>query len=321
VNTYFIGREEIKGYVVDLFDRLESLETFPQVWCPITKSGDAIQEELLAVIKQRRPERLEGLVSVPIGVSRASGQLSVTFPEETDLAGALGGKTVLLLDGAIHSGDTMNRCVAEIMRFKPSEVSSYSLVMKGGSSFIPTFWAVAIGETDRAFFLLETIPNHRLDAGASRNQPPVHLERLSERHLEKPLIQCGVPSMDRGTWSDRLFQMQVANNPPCTYLLVRGDRICGYLTIHGAGKVLSVDEVAVDPALEGTGYGGILLRFADTVARQTDCYSVQLLAIEKQVPKYQRFEYTKFEGRSPIKLDTETYWPMERAVIYHHLRY
>jgi hypothetical protein len=82
--------------------------------------------------------------------------------------------------------------------------------MKAGASFVPTIWGVTIDETDRAFFLLDEIPNHRLDAGnPEKKQPPVHVERLDQRHKDRPAVTSGVESMDRPKWSDRLFQMRV----------------------------------------------------------------------------------------------------------------
>ncbi len=311
MNTYFIGKEEIEAYALDLVGRLERLESFPQVWCPVTKSGDAIQKVLAPIIQAIRPQLLEGVRSVSIGVEKTG----ITFLEEANPGSELSGKSVLLLDGAIHSGDTMNRCTAEILRYQPKELSSYSLVMKVGASFIPTFWGVAIDETDRAFFLLDNIPNHRLDAGPTRRQPPVHLERLSEKHVKLPRLECGVGSMDRMTWSDRYFQMQAAEHPPCTYLLMRSQTIVGYLTVrHGSNGVFSIDEVA---STKSSGYGGILMRFADTLARQTNCALVQLNAIENQVSFYLKFGYRKIDGRRPLTLDDEIFWPMERTVLYH----
>jgi hypothetical protein len=104
---------------------------------------------------------------------------------------ALRGQSVLLLDGAIHSGGMMSNCAAEVLKYDPLEVSSYALVIKRGSAFIPTLWGMMMEETDRAFFLLKEIPNHRLDAAGhnpqkTKKQPLVHIERLNEQMLELP---------------------------------------------------------------------------------------------------------------------------------------
>ncbi len=40
------------------------------------------------------------------------------------------------------------------------QVCSYALVMKHSSGFIPSFWGVTIGDHDRAYFLLDVLPNN-----------------------------------------------------------------------------------------------------------------------------------------------------------------
>lgn len=318
MNTYLIGRAEVDAYVRDLICRLERLDPFPTVWCPITKSGDAIQKAISDVLQTHQPQRLDGVSVVAVDVARtADGSVTITFPE-SDPAAEFRGKSVLLLDGAIHSGETMRLCAAEVMRYGPKDLASYSLVMKAGASFIPTFWGLGMDETDRAFFLLDQIPNHRLDAGGKQTQAPVHLERLGRVHVGMAPVKSAVPSMDRMTWSDRLFQMEAAEeHPPCTYLLFRRGVIVGYLTVHRSEDVLSIDEVAVDDNFRGQKYGGILMRFADTLARQAGCRLVRLNAIANMIGLYENFGYQKVAGRAPLILEVETYYPMERTVLYH----
>jgi len=312
VNTYFIGDEETRAYAKDFLRRLEKLESFPDVWCPVTKSGDAIAQVMIGLVDK---DLLSKVQVLPIGVSREGPNIGISFLEG-EPEKQIVGKSVLLLDGAIHSGRTMSRCAEEVMKFKPQDLVSYSLVTKAGASFVPTIWGVTINETDRAFFLLDEIPNHRLDAGnPGKKQPPVHVERLDQRHKDRPAVTSGVESMDRPKWSDRLFQMQVSG--ACTYVLVRGETIVGYLTIHFAGDSMFVDEVAIDTSQKKRGYGGVLMRFADTLARQGNCRTVILNAIDSEVGFYEKLEYKKVASAAPIPLDDETYWPMQRSVLYH----
>jgi hypothetical protein len=312
VNTYFIGAEETQAYAKDFLRRLERLESFPDVWCPITKSGDAIAKVMIKLVGA---DLLSKVQLLPVAVAREAEKIGISFLEgepEKQVAG----KSVLLLDGAIHSGRTMSRCAEEVMKLKPQDLVSYSLVTKAGASFVPTIWGVTIDETDRAFFLLEEIPNHRLDAGnPEKKQPPVHVERLDQRHKDRPAVTSGVASMDRPRWSDRLFQMRVSTS--CTYVLVRGETIVGYLTIHFADDSMFIDEVAIDVSQKKRGYGGVLMRFADTLARQGNCRTVVLNAIESEVGFYEKLEYKKVASATPIPLDDETYWPMQRSVLYH----
>lgn len=313
MNTYFLARESIEAFAKDFLRRLDRLETFPEVWCPITKSGDVIASVLTPLL----PRALLGKVQLlPIGVARDAESTKVSFLGGDDAHQVVSGKSVLLLDGAIHSGHTMNRCAEEIGKLNPQDMASYALVTKAGASFVPTFWSVTIDETDRAFFLLDEIPNNRLDAELpGKKQTPVHIERLDRRHVDRPPVTSGVKSMDRPTWSDRLFQMQVSDHS--TYLLIRGTAIVGYLTIHFAGDKAFIDEVAVDKGLKGRGYGGVLMRFADTMARQTNCRVVVLNGIDEQVGFYENLSYRKVAEAAPLILDDEKYWPMSRAVLYH----
>ena len=320
MHTYFIGKEEVKAYAKDLLGRFNRLQTFPNAWCPVTNSGDVIQEALIAEMKERQDPRLADIESVPIDAvkDKESKTVSVGFPEESDPDRKLRGKSVLLIDGAIHSGKTMHLCAAAILKHGPQELITYSLIMKVRSAFVPTFWGVAIDELDRAFFELGTIPNHRLDAGHIRPQAPVHFERLSERHVGEDLLETDIKSMDRVTWSDRLFQMQTSESPPCTYLLMRRDSIVGYLTIHHVSSdVFSIDEIAVEKSHRGSGYAGILLRFADTLARQTNSKVIQLLGFESKVDMYRDSFGYRTIGKETIKLDDEVYIPMQREILYH----
>ena len=81
---------------------------------------------------------------------------------------------------------------------------------------------------------------------------------------------------------------------------------------------LMIDEIAVDLSQQKKGYGGVLMRFADTLARQGNCPVVRLLAIKNNVEFYKAFEFRLVEGKESIRLDDEEYWPMEKAVLYHH---
>jgi GNAT superfamily N-acetyltransferase len=127
-----------------------------------------------------------------------------------------------------------------------------------------------------------------------------------------------VKSIDRITWSDRNFEMRVTDFETCTYVLKRVQTIVGFLTVKlfELGKLL-VSEVVVDKTQQKRGYGGVLLRFADTIARQTNCRSVRLHAIENKREFYGKFGYELVPGVQPIPLDDEMYYLMEHALLYH----
>lgn len=289
----------------------------PTVWCPVTDSGEALVAELVEIAKDKFPEILDTIQVLSIDVENGTDR--IIFHDDNPRL-VVEGKSVLLLDGAVHSGRMMSRCSDALVELSPSELTSYSLVIKRCSKFIPTVWGVMIDETDRAYFLLECLPNNRLDVG-QRPLPPVQLRLLSKEHLLKPPLVSGVASIDRIRWSDRLFQMESSDNTTCTYVLERAGEIVGFLTIHPTeGKGLAIDEIVINPKRQGHGYGGILLRFADTIARQSDCQIVRLNAIKGKVPLYEGFGYETCVGRTPLFVDEEEYIPMHRKVLYHQPR-
>lgn len=319
MTTYYLSRDETRAYLLDLLRRVDRFESRPTVWCPITRSGEALLNILVELAVEKFPHLIEGVRLISIDVD--NGRTEVSFPNEN--AEELRGQSVLLLDGAIHSGGMMSACAVEVLKYAPVELASYTLVMKRGSSFIPTLWGLMIKETDRAFFLLDEIPNHRLDAvghngPTQKKQPQVHLQRLNQQMLNAPLLTSGVASMDRMQWSDRHFQMVASGNQTCTYVLQRGSDIVGFVTLHGLPcGGLMVDEIVTDPEQRSKGYGGILMRFADTLARQGKCRVVRLLAIRNKVEYYEKHEYRRVSDAEPIRLDDEEYLPMEKSILYH----
>lgn len=312
MHTYFVGNEEVHCYARDLLRRLKTFVQMPAVWCPLTQSGDQMLHAIRGQVEQYYPDLLEKVQLLPIEVDDGN----IRFLEENP-ASIIAGQAVLIIDGAIHSGKMMRRCAQTILSHGPAELSSYSLVVKRGSVFIPTIWGFMMDETDRAFFMLEEIPNNRLNSGADRAQPAVQLHLLSEEDLKQAPVISGVKSIDRTTWSDRHFEMKATDFETCTYVLKHSQTIVGFLTIKlfEPGKLL-VGEVVVDKTQQKHGYGGVLLRFADTIARQTNCRSVILHAIENKIKFYEYFGYKLMPG-APIPLDEETYYAMEHPVLYH----
>jgi len=94
------------------------------------------------------------------------------------------------------------------------------------------------------------------------------------------------------------------------------DPAFAHLPLHTQGTRPPVIH-AIDTSQKKRGYGGVLMRFADTLARQGNCRTVILNAIDSEVGFYEKLEYKKVASAAPIPLDDETYWPMQRSVLYH----
>jgi GNAT superfamily N-acetyltransferase len=315
--TYFLGKEEVSAYLRDFLVRLEQLDAVPTLWCPLTRSGNALLDELLDLARDHHPKLVETVSVLPIEVR--DKMLEVRFTSG-DPAKDIRGQNVLIFDGATHSGRMMTKCVAEVLRHGAATVCTYSLVLKRGSAFVPTMWGLAVDDVDRAFFLLDQIPNHRLDAGGPENPKKkkglnVHLRLLSEAHLKQPPVVCGLSSMDRVTWSDRYFEMKTGGQRHCTYVLEKGDQILGFMSLtHREHGCRFIDEIAVDQKHQGKNIGPMMIRFADTMARQFDCVRIQLQAIANRREFYAGFGY-KLMVNSPLLLDDEEYWLMEKPAI------
>lgn len=283
------------------------MDPMPEVICALSGSGTALLPFL-------QDERLDSMAVVGVGLEK-DGDATVVRIREEDRA-EIKGKRVILIDGAIHSGSTMELCHEHLCAAGATEVCSYSLVVKRGASFVPTFFGLIIQDADRAYFLLDEIPNNRLAAGKNRTNY-VHLSVLREKDIHREPVDVGVDSMDRVTWGDRYYDSQDSKDRN-TYLLKHLDNAVGYVTLQVEGnQYLAIEEVGVDRNERGKDYGAILMRFADTMARHSGCKSIRLNAKADKIPFYQKYGYN-IAPKPPIKLGAdEVYQPMTRPILYH----
>lgn len=315
MTTTYLSDETIRAYLRDLVDRLVAMDQPPQVICAVTQSGVELLRQLLPVVEAHGSPVLHRIGVASLGKD-AADQLQLTGMSPGDVAG----KCCLIIDSAVHTGRLMNRCHRKLVEFGAADVLSYALVIKRGSQHIPTFWGLMIAEVDRALFSMHEIPNNRLVSCSSQKQQPVVLALLDEAGAALPPVVTGVPSMDRITWSDRLYDIRAsaADQYTHTYLILKAGCAVGYLTVHlePGRKSLVIDEIALDQAWHGKKLGGVLLRFACTLARHHDCRKVKLNAIDAQVSFYVKYGFKESPGRSPLTLDSETYHPMEKSILH-----
>ena len=50
--THFIGGEEVSAYLRDFLGRLVLFHEIPTLWCPLTRSGNALLNQLLDLVEQ-----------------------------------------------------------------------------------------------------------------------------------------------------------------------------------------------------------------------------------------------------------------------------
>ncbi len=205
-----------------------------------------------------------------------------------------------------------------MQRARPKSVASYTLVLKRSSAFIPTYWGVTIDDHDRAYFLLDKLPNNRLNP----KRPESHLRLLCEGDLGSPGVVGGVDALDRVAWEERLWDMRSSERERRTYLAEVGNVVVGYVTfVMGQFVVgehaLMIDEVVVSQDHQDQKHGSALMRWAETMARQSRCQEIRLWAIEDQVGKYKHLGYSDVAGAKPMVLDGHNYTLMSKRVIYH----
>lgn len=285
----------------------------------MTSSGDKLLNKLLDIIGDKHPHLLDKISVLRIGIGDKTNKIKFDTKSPSK---AISGKNVLVFDSVIHTGKTMTEAVTKIMGNGAKSVSSYALAVKRGSSFMPTLWGFLLDDIDRIILLLDEIPNARLKTG-ERKIKPIHIQKLKADQIHEPKIISGLKSMDRISWGDRLFDMQASEQKRCTYLLQRGNKILGYITVHlSSDYCMMIDEIVVAKRYQsksgksGNGFGSILIRFAHTLARQTNCYIVRLFAINEEVKFYERNAYKKVIGEKSISIEGETYFIMERTLLY-----
>ncbi|HZM06147.1 MAG TPA: GNAT family N-acetyltransferase [Candidatus Saccharimonadales bacterium] len=303
--TYFLGREEIKAYATDFAQRLLAFgEQFPYIWCTLGYSG----EELAIVVAESLPHEIRMKIQIiPINYDR--DRRKILFQNPHDKKAFRSEEAVLVMDSSVHSGSTMLAAFNKLLGLSVKNICSYSLVLKRGSCFIPNLFGLLIQEYDRAYFLLDRIPNHRIiPFGALRTLVQSDTKRRQKR------IRSGLSSIDKMTWADLWYETKTAGKTVFVY--EESGKILAFISFLIKKGHLFIDAIAVDKNQQGRGLGGHLMRWAETSARIACCSKIKLWAIDNRVKFYQ--EKAGFTLRSEqLDLGTEKYRQMERTLLYN----
>lgn len=305
MHTYFLGLEEVKAYAQDFAQRLAALGTgaFPDVWCPLGRSG----QEILNVISKFLPQEYKEIVKVvPLQFNRDTNKAGLESPDD---ASVLQGKTVLIMDSSVHSGSTMEACVDEAARCGVANTISYSLVVKRGTSFIPNYFGLIISDHDRAYYLLESMPTYPVCCRGS-------LRRISAADVQRnpSHIDSQVESIAAITWADLWYETKAKHSN--VYLCTQNSSVLGYISFLIAdNRWLFVDAVAVDSKYQGLKLGGALMRWAEIFARTHNCTGIVLWAIEDRVGWYSDMGYNL--AGEELDLGNEKYKKMSRKLLYN----
>ena len=119
------------------------------------------------------------------------------------------------------------------------------------------------------------------------------------------------------------YAMETNEHGLATYLCEMGPDIAGFVTFHlGANQTLVIDEVVVGRNFQNRGLGGVLLRFAETFARQFNSQRIRFWAVADKIDWYKKFGYKIVHDEPQVKCGTELFQPMEKKGLYreffHH---
>jgi GNAT superfamily N-acetyltransferase len=296
--------EVVAAYLRDLVERLACLDGgIPEIWLPIGPSGGAVARAAMAVAG----DRLEKISHIPVTYERSTN--TIHFPKEADPSSFVRGKKILLIDGSIHSGTTLRAAYRAVEELQPKDISSYSLVVRAGASILPCFWGLMIGDHDRAFFLRRLFPNHRLPTFGC-------VRKLEGDDLQRPMIVSGEDFIDKFSWSDYTYELNVDPNRR-TYVYEQCGTIRGFVSFRfGPGRAtVLIDSLAVAQGCQGQGLGGHLLRWAETCARNAHCAVMELWAVAQRREFYER-QFYKALGKT-MDLDDASFVLMGKKLLYN----
>lgn len=315
MRTYLFSDEDVRRYARDLATRLIDLgDDFPALWFPLGESGDKIAEVLYELVE---PEARKQTISIePIYYSRSDK--AVLLRDGGRLSNYGQYRSVLVLDGAVHSGTSMLQAVQRITNNGAQEVLSYSFVVKRTSIFIPNYFGILVDEHDRPYFQLDVIPNNILQDEA----PFGFLRRVCAEDANRtvPFLKTGVSSIDRTSFGDLWYADQTEGSHVFVYEC--RDCIAGFVSFRIEETVMYIELIATDEKFRGKNIGGLLMRWAGTYARSCCCTGISLRSHVERISFYERYGFTQAGRADPIVIgkdlsgNPEAYILMRKPIIY-----
>ena len=133
--------------------------------------------------------------------------------------------------------------------------------------------------------------------GAKGGEPALRQATLDDVSAIKALVDAAyrdyAPLLGR-TPMPMLVDFAAAFADHDIWLLEAGSRLAGVLELIERTDHLWIDNVAIDPASQGRGFGRRLLRFADDEARRRGLPAIGLLTNERytaNIAMYERYGY------------------------------
>lgn len=120
---------------------------------------------------------------------------------------------------------------------------------------------------------------------------------------------------ERGLWDNRVSNAfgpydrdHVNHTPETSLILLRNGIVIGVMSLqetgeHGMGPEIEVRGVAIDPACQGQGYGGIMLMMAESIAAQKGFKRAGVWSSEDATLFYARNGYIYRPENMPPRLE------------------
>jgi GNAT superfamily N-acetyltransferase/hypoxanthine-guanine phosphoribosyltransferase len=305
VKTYYLGRDEVDAFARDLAQRLIALgEDAPRVIFFLGNSGEKFVDCLLAFLSEA--PFFEEIEVFRVDYNRGTEDIAIAGDAEVP---ELKTRACLVIDSAVHSGLSMTKAVQEVWRRDAEQVLTYALVLKRSSSFIPNYFGLMMGETDRALFLLDRLPTNRL---IERKPFGVLCEiRGGEPYLSKSGFEA---PFDGYCVGDLLYNRDAYGMRPFVYLVA--NEPAAFLAAGKRGHAMFIDAIATFPDFQKRGIAGALLRWSETLARSMDCRTLQLWAYgnEDLVRLYGKFGFEMISD-SALETGNARYSLMEKKLL------
>ncbi len=309
--THFLGKEEVAAYCRDLVGRLEQLgSAFPTHWLTLGLSGRKVVDHLVA----RLPDNLRG--QIVLGVAHLDRQKDVIqFSEKTPFDDvSLEGKSVLVLDAAVHSGKSMLRLVERTGQAGAKEIMTYTLALKRGSMIVPTYFGVVIDDKDRIYFDLDELPNNRL----ARPAPSGVLRAIMPGDLDREIAEVAAPFKGLKV-GDLVYDRET--HDAHVYVFEYGAELVGFVSFRKLGSILFIDSLygakRSAPNGQKMKIGSALLRWAETWGRSAKCNKIKLWAYEGAIKFYAQMKFKATENDWRNLGDGQRYRVMEREILYN----
>jgi hypoxanthine phosphoribosyltransferase/N-acetylglutamate synthase-like GNAT family acetyltransferase len=306
MQTLHLSEQQVDAYLNDLATRLKTDSVRPDVLIGVGLSGSNILLQLVKFLSDF-PEMKILFTNFDRAQEKITYFESIEKTDLIDPTEHIAGKNVLLVDDAVHTGNTLIKSIRDIEKFKPSAVASYALVVRRGAKVIPNKFGFLVGDHDRVLFLNDVFPNNRLT-------PTGIWRKLFEDDMSKPMITTGEKFIDQVEWASYWYENQVDLNRH-TYVYELNGKICGFVSFRLDNKRIVVDNVATDKEIAKQGIGGFLMRWVEHFARHLNCQEMYLWAIEGRIPWYQKMGYEQ-RNEKTLTLGQETFVEMAKKLQY-----